>query len=70
MDATFFEEANYVVVKPTGVKTYQQFRDGLNQVIESPQYRKGMGRIWDLREVSLSMLDDKDIAFVDIRVVA
>ena len=51
------EEKNIAYIKIIGKVRSRKILDSFDQTVSSKNYKKGMGRLWDLTEIDLSLLE-------------
>ena len=62
MNLRFDSDRNTVYIELTGAPDQATFLSTLDAVVAHPEYRKGMPRLWDLRNADLSSLTPQTIA--------
>lgn len=61
MDLRIDETKNIAYIKMTGKVLSKDFLGAFDLAVSSEKYKKGMGRLWDLREIDLSSLKSNAI---------
>lgn len=62
MNLQIDERKNTAYIKLSGLLSKEVIINALDLTISDKRYKKGMGRIWDIRDADLSFLDTKVIA--------
>jgi len=57
MDLRIDETKNIAYIKITGKVRSKDILEAFDLAVSSEKYRKGMGRLWDFREIDLSLLE-------------
>jgi hypothetical protein len=61
MELKFDEEKNIAYIKLSGAVREEDVLGAFDSAVSSKKYQKGMGRLWDLRDVDLSSLSPASI---------
>jgi len=56
MELQIDEEKNIAYIKLSGLLSEKDILSAFDATVSSENYKKGMGRLWDLRDVNLSSL--------------
>ena len=61
MDLRIDEEKNIAYIKLSGLLSNEVILKTFDLTVSDKRYKKGMGRLWDFRDVELSSLDSETI---------
>jgi hypothetical protein len=61
MELLIDEEKNIAYIKLSGLLSKKVILSAFDLTVSDKRYRKGMGRLWDLRDADLSTLDSETI---------
>lgn len=61
VELLFKPQKNLVIIKCSGVMQVKSLLEACNEALMDPQYKQGMGRIWDVFDADLSQITTEQV---------